>query len=142
MALGGAMLTFVGVGAQQRASDETKFRKLIDDYCAASPRQVLRPGPQSDFLRHRSVPVSRLEGIPRRRAEEFFANMSVGSLTAGKDLKITRRGAFARGTVSMHFTDKTKDGKTTETEIHYTGIWEKRGPLWLIVHEHLSAPMS
>jgi ketosteroid isomerase-like protein len=42
----------------------------------------------------------------------------------------------------MHFTDKTKDGKTTETEIRYTGIWEKRGPSWLIVHEHLSAPMS
>jgi ketosteroid isomerase-like protein len=42
----------------------------------------------------------------------------------------------------MHYTDKTKDGKATETEIRYTSIWEKRGPSWLIVHEHLSAPMS
>src|SRR5271169_1718744 len=35
MAVAGALLTFVGARAQQRASDDAKFRKLIDDYCAA-----------------------------------------------------------------------------------------------------------
>ena len=35
MALVGALLTFVGARAQQRASDEARFRTLIDAYCTA-----------------------------------------------------------------------------------------------------------
>jgi ketosteroid isomerase-like protein len=45
-------------------------------------------------------------------------------------------------TVPMHIALTTKDGKTKEAEIRYTGIWERRGSSWLIVHEHLSAPMG
>src|SRR3981081_4256404 len=35
VALAGAMLTFVGARAQQKASDDATFRRLIDSYCAA-----------------------------------------------------------------------------------------------------------
>jgi ketosteroid isomerase-like protein len=49
---------------------------------------------------------------------------------------------FAWTTVSMHFSEKTKHSKTTEIDVRYTGIWEKRGATWHIVHEHLSAPIS
>jgi ketosteroid isomerase-like protein len=42
----------------------------------------------------------------------------------------------------MHLIDKTKDGKTVELDIRYTGIWEKRGASWVLVHEHISAPLS
>ena len=35
MAFAGALLTFVGARAQQRASDDATFRKLTDAYCAA-----------------------------------------------------------------------------------------------------------
>jgi ketosteroid isomerase-like protein len=68
--------------------------------------------------------------------------MASGSLLAGNDLKVSRRGTVAWTTVSMHFSEKTKDGKNTEADIRYTGIWEKRGANWLLVHEHLSVPMS
>jgi ketosteroid isomerase-like protein len=74
--------------------------------------------------------------------KELFANMASGSLTPGKDLKVTRRGTLAWTTVSMHFSEKTKDGKSTETQVRYTGIWEKRGANWLLVHEHLSTPLG
>jgi ketosteroid isomerase-like protein len=45
-------------------------------------------------------------------------------------------------TVPMHLTEKTKDGKTSEMDLRYTGIWEKRGANWVLVHEHLSAPLA
>ncbi len=32
--------------------------------------------------------------------------------------------------------------QATETQVRYTGIWEKRGANWLLVHEHLSTPMG
>ena len=35
LALFGGSLTFVGARAQQKATEEATFRKLIDDYCAA-----------------------------------------------------------------------------------------------------------
>jgi ketosteroid isomerase-like protein len=35
-----------------------------------------------------------------------------------------------------------KNGTTLDTLVRYTGIWEKRGRTWLLVHEHLSAPLA
>jgi ketosteroid isomerase-like protein len=63
-------------------------------------------------------------------------------LTAGDDLRTTRRGDIAWTIVPMHFREKTKDGKVIEADLRYTGIWEKRGANWLVVHEHVSAPMA
>jgi len=56
--------------------------------------------------------------------------MQSGSLTAGKELKVTRRGNIAWTTVPMHFSAKMKDGKTIDTPVRYTGIWEKKGKTW------------
>src|SRR5258708_21698053 len=35
LALVGALLTFVGARAQQKATDDATFRKLVDNFCAA-----------------------------------------------------------------------------------------------------------
>ena len=145
----GALLTFVGARAQQRASDEATFRKLIDAYCAAwSTGNADAPAKfyaqDSNLVFYDLAPFAYHgwreyhEGVQK----EFLSNMESGSLTAGKDLKVTRRGTIAWTTVSMHFSEKTKDGKSSETEVRYTGIWEKRGKDWLLVHEHLSAPLG
>jgi len=149
LALVGALLTFVGARAQQQATDAANFGKLIDDYCASwSTLDVDKAAKfyakDAGLVFYDVAPFSYhgwkeyREGVQKN----LFANMVSGSLTAGKDLKVTRHGTVAWTTVSMHFTEKTKDGKTTETEIRYTGIWEKRGPSWVLVHEHLSAPLG
>jgi ketosteroid isomerase-like protein len=149
MAAAGALLTFVGARAQQRASDQATFRKLIDSYCAAwSTADADAPAKfyakDSGLVFYDLAPFAYHgwreyhDGVQK----EFFANMASGSLTAGKDLKVSRHGTFAWTTVSMHFSEKTKDGKTMEADVRYTGIWEKRGANWLLVHEHLSAPLG
>jgi ketosteroid isomerase-like protein len=149
LALMGGLLTFAGARAQQRASDEATFRKLIDGYCAAwSSGNADAPAKfyakENGLVFYDLAPFSYHgwkeyhDGVQK----ELFANMESGSLSAGKDLKVTRHGTFAWTTVSMHLSEKTKDGKAIEAEIRYTGIWEKRGTNWLLVHEHLSAPMG
>jgi ketosteroid isomerase-like protein len=149
LALIGGLLTFAGARAQQRASDEATFRKLIDSYCAAwSSGNADAPAKfyakENGLVFYDLAPFSYHgwkeyhDGVQK----EFFANMASGSLTAGKDLKVTRRGTVAWTTVAMHFSEKTKDGKSTEAQVRYTGIWEKRGANWLLVHEHLSAPLG
>jgi ketosteroid isomerase-like protein len=74
--------------------------------------------------------------------KEFLDGASEIKLTAGKDLRVTRRGMIAWTIVPMHLMEKSKNGKTTEMDLRYTGIWEKRGANWVIVHDHLSAPAA
>lgn len=57
------------------------------------------------------------------------------------DLKTTERGDVAWMTLTLHVTSVRKDGKTLELDCRHTLIWERRGGKWLIVHEHLSAPL-
>ncbi len=149
LAFAGGLLTFVGARAQQRASDDATFRRLIEGYCAAwSSGNAEAPArfyaKDNGLVFYDLAPFAYHgwkeyhDGVQR----ELFANMASGSLLPGRDLKVTRRGTLAWTTVSMHFSEKTRDGKTMETQVRYTGIWEKRGTNWLLVHEHLSTPMG
>jgi ketosteroid isomerase-like protein len=149
VALGGAMLTFVGARAQQKASDDVTFRKLIEGYCAAwSTGSAEAPAKfyakENGLVFYDVAPFAYHswkeyhDGVQK----EFLETAESLKLTAGKELKVTRRGMVAWTTVPMHLTEKSKDGKTSETDLRYTGIWEKRGANWVLVHEHLSTPMA
>lgn len=58
------------------------------------------------------------------------------------DLKVTRRGNVAWTTRTMRISAEMKEGKPLELDCRDTVIWEKRGGRWLIVHEHVSSPLS
>lgn len=71
----------------------------------------------------------------------------LGSFAAAKftpqdDLRVTRHGTIAWTTVTWHLSGKKKTGEAVEMDGRHTAIWELRGGHWLIVHEHLSAPLS
>jgi ketosteroid isomerase-like protein len=149
LAFFGGLLTFVGARAQQKATDDATFRKLIDDYCSAwstgNVSNAARFYAKDDSLIFYDVTPFSYTGWKEYAAgvqKAIFDNAASASLTAGKQLKVTRHGNIAWTTVPMHLSEKTKDGKSVELEIRYTGIWEKRGKNWLLVQEHLSAPLS
>ncbi len=149
MALIGGSLTFVGAYAEQKASDGATFRKLIDEYCAAwssgNPDNAAKFYAQEEgAVFYDLAPFSYHSWKEYRTGvqKEFFDTTAAASLTAGKDLKVTRRGSLAWVTVPMHLSMTGKDGKKTEAEVRYTGIWERRGAKWVTVHEHLSVPMG
>jgi ketosteroid isomerase-like protein len=145
----GGLLTFAGARAQQKASDDATFRKLIDGYCAAwssgNPANAAKYYAQdSGFVFYDLAPFQ-YNGWKEYAIgvqKEFLDSASSLSLTAGKELKAARRGNLAWTTVPMQLVDKTKDGNTIELQVRYTGIWEKRGKNWLLVHEHLSVPLA
>jgi ketosteroid isomerase-like protein len=147
--LGVVLLTFVAALAQRAANDDPTFRKLTNDYCAAwstgNTEMVAKFYAQDgDVIFYDVTPFSYhgwkeyAPGVHKAlldSAEEI-------KLTAGDDLRATRRGDVAWTTVPMHFHEKTKDGKVIEADLRYTGIWEKRGSNWVLVHEHISTPMA
>ena len=148
-ALAGALLTFVGARAQQKATDDAKFRKLTDDFCAAwstgsaeAPAKFYAKDTGLVFYDVAPFAYHGWKEFHDGVQKEFLDSASEIKLTAGKDLKVTRRGTIAWTTVPMHLLEKSKNGKTTEMDLRYTGIWEKRGPSWVIVHDHLSAPAA
>jgi ketosteroid isomerase-like protein len=143
----GALLTFAGARAQQKATDDAVFRKLIDDYCAAwSSGNADTPAKfyaKEDSLVFYDIAPFSYHGWKEYRLgvqKEFLESAASIKLTAGKDLKVTRRGNIAWLTVPMHLSEVSKDGKSSEMEVRYTGILERRGKNWLLVHEHLSVP--
>jgi len=145
----GALVTFVGARAQQIASDDATFRKLIDGYCAAwssgNPANAAKFYAKDNNLVFYDLAPFSYSGWKEYDAgvrKEFLDNAASASLTAGKELKVTRHGNIAWTTVPMHISVKMKDGKTIDSPVRYTGIWEKRGKTWLLVHEHLSVPMG
>jgi ketosteroid isomerase-like protein len=149
LALFGGSLTFVGARAQQRATEEATFRKLIDDYCGAwssgNPDNAAKYYVQEEGAVFYDVAPFSYHSWKEYRAgvqKEFFDNLASAKLTAGKDLRVTKRGPIAWTTVPMHLTTVSKDGKTSEYELRYTGIWERRGAHWLLVHEHISTPLG
>lgn len=145
----GAMLTFVGARAQQKASDDATFRKLIDGYCAAwssgNPDNAAKFYAKDANLTFYDLAPFSYTGwkeYEEGTRDLFSANVESIALTAEKDLKTTRHGNIAWTTVSMHALAKMKNGTTLDTPVRYTGIWEKRGKNWVLVHEHLSAPLA
>ena len=149
IAFSGGLLTFAGARAQQKATDTATFRKLIDNYCAAwSSGDVASAAKfyaKDDGLVFYQVSPFSYDGWKEYAPgaqKEFLETAASISLTAGKELKVTRHGNIAWMTVPMHLSEKTKDSKTLDVNIRYTGIWEKRGATWLLVHEHLSVPLG
>jgi ketosteroid isomerase-like protein len=149
LALGIVLLTFVVALAQQQSNDNSTFRKLIDDYCAAwSTGNTDAPAKfyaQDDNVIFYDVTPFSYHGWKEYAPGVHKALLDGAAeikLTAGDDLRATRRGSVAWTVVPMHFREKTKDGKVIEADLRYTGIWEKRGSNWLLVHEHVSVPMA
>jgi len=59
-------------------------------------------------------------------------------LKLGDDLAIHRNGKLAWVTATLPTDLKLKNGSPTTVPIRWTSIWEKRGPTWLMLHEHVS----
>ncbi len=67
-----------------------------------------------------------------------FASMKV---TPNTDIEVTRKGKIVWTTMTFHLSAKAKDGTMLDADGRHTIIWEKRKDKWLIVHEHISAPL-
>lgn len=73
--------------------------------------------------------------------KKAFADFASLKLTLGNDLRATQRGNLAWTTATWQGQLFRKDGGNMAVEGRWTGVWEKRGKEWLLVHEHMSMPL-
>jgi ketosteroid isomerase-like protein len=74
-------------------------------------------------------------------AKKLFTEYKSIHLQLGPDFTPHRNGNTAWATSTWRFDTVSTDGKKESLECRWTVVWEKRGNDWLIVHEHVSAPL-
>ena len=141
------------VSAQKKPSNaktalEAEFKTMIAEYYAAwstlDPDKAAKYYAKDADLIFFDVAPLKYNGWGEYRAgviKAFTEVMSSGKLTPNSDLKINQRGNLVWTTLTFHLSATPKTGGAMEIECRHTAIWEKRGSKWLIVHEHLSAPL-
>src|SRR5260370_8098272 len=141
LAIAGGLLTFVGARAQQKATDDATFRKVVDSFCAAwstgtaeAPAKFYAKDSGLVFYDVAPFAYHGWKEFHDGVQKEFLDNASEIKLTAGKDLRVTRRGVIGWTIVPMHLMGKTKKGKNTKMDPRDTGNWGKRGARSLPVH--------
>ena len=74
----------------------------------------------------------------RKNIQKSFGETESLSLTLNDDLRVTVLGSMALTTATGHLSSKNKDGKSFDSNIRFSGVWEKKGKLWLVIHDHWS----
>ena len=152
-----ALLTGAAASAQTKpaaskpapeAAFTSEFKKMIAEYYTAwstlNPDNAAKYYAKDADIDFFDVAPLKYKSWSEYRAgviKAFTEPMISGKLTPNDDLKVKRRGNIAWTTVTFHLSAKPKAGSALEVECRHTAIWEKRGSKWLIVHEHVSAPL-
>ena len=125
-----------------------EFKKMIEAYYTAwstlNPDNAARfYAKDADIVFYDVAPLKYNAWSEYRAGviKAFTEPMLSGKLTPNDDLKVTQRGNIVWTTVTFHLSAKPKAGGAMEVDCRHTAIWEKRGGKWLIVHEHVSAPL-
>ncbi len=133
--------------AQRPSNDMAEFKAMIDRYYAAW--NTLNPenaGPfyakDADLVFYDLAPLKYNSWNEYSNGvKNVFKDFESLKLTPSNDLKVTRRGDIAWTTLTFHLSGKLKAGGMMEADARHTAIWEERHGKWVIVHEHVSAPL-
>jgi ketosteroid isomerase-like protein len=71
----------------------------------------------------------------------FEPNRSI-KLRLNDDLRVHRRGSLAWATVTFGADMVSKQGAASHLDGRWTMVLEKRAKGWIVVHEHVSAPLG
>ena len=71
-----------------------------------------------------------------------LADFKTAKFTVNDDVELHPAGQYVWGTSTVKEDATMKSGKREMGTFRWTVVFEKQGGKWLIVHEHISAPMQ
>lgn len=131
----------------QNASDTAEFKTLIQHYWEAwstlNPDNAAAMYSQDADAVFFDVAPMKYNGWGEYKegVKKVFSSATTAAIAPNDDLKVTRRGSIAWTSNTFHGTINQKEGQPIQLNGRHTAIWEKRGGHWIIVHEHVSAPL-
>jgi ketosteroid isomerase-like protein len=78
----------------------------------------------------------------RKTVTGVLAGYKAATFTVNDDAQIHNAGPLVWGTATIKTDMTEKTGKRDMGTFRWTVIWQKEDGKWLIVHEHVSAPLS
>jgi ketosteroid isomerase-like protein len=74
--------------------------------------------------------------------QDVVSGYKSAKFTVNDDAAIHPHGDLVWGTATVKEEMTTKAGKVEMGNFRWTVVWENQGGKWLIVHEHVSAPLQ
>ena len=74
--------------------------------------------------------------------KNVLAQWQTMKATVNDDAAVRANGDLYWGTATVHLDIAPKQGNPMALDVRWTALWQKRGKQWLIVHEHVSAPLQ
>lgn len=78
----------------------------------------------------------------QKSVTQVLADYKSGHFTVNDDAELHPAGNYVWGTATIKEEMVHKDGKIDMGNFRWTVVFEKQGGKWVIVHEHVSAPMQ
>jgi ketosteroid isomerase-like protein len=147
---GFSLLLLIAGGAlaqADKAGDDAEFKGLIQRYWKAW--STLNPDNAAPlYAKDADAVFFDVAPLKYNGWEEYkqgvlkvFGGAAKAVFTPNDDLKVTRRGSIVWTSGTFHAIVTQKGGQIMDFVGRHTAIWEKRGGHWIIVHEHVSAPL-
>ncbi len=74
----------------------------------------------------------------QKSIERSFDSIAELKLSLNDDLNAIVSDGMALTTATGHISYKMKNGESFESNIRFTGVWEKKGGQWKLIHDHWS----
>ncbi|HUK23210.1 MAG TPA: nuclear transport factor 2 family protein [Terriglobales bacterium] len=125
------------------APDKALMQKIWDGWATLDPANVAQyyaSGPHTFF----DIAPVKYDSWDEYQAgvKNVLADYKSATCTVNDDAVVHVHGDLAWGTATIKTDLEHKSGKRDLATMRWTVIWEKQGGKWLIVHEHVSEPLS
>jgi ketosteroid isomerase-like protein len=129
--------------ARTGVPDKALMQKIWDGWGTLDPNNVAQYYDKSpDNVFYDITPVKYDGWEEYQKGTAALRDMfNSAKFTVNDDARVHSSGDGALGTATVAAQLTGKDGKTQNTTLRWTVVWASQGGQWLIVHEHVSAPL-
>ena len=125
------------------APDKAYLQKIWDGWSTLDPANVAKYYATGPHVFFDIAPLKYTAGMNMRRAcRDVVAGYKSAKFTLNDDVTIHPHGDLVWATATVDEEMTTKAGKVEMGNFRWTAIFENEDGKWLIVHEHVSAPLQ
>lgn len=129
--------------AKTAGPDKAHLQKIWDGWSTLNPDNVAQfyaTGPHV-FFDIAPLKYSSWDEY-QKGVRQVLADFKSAKFTVNDDAELHPAGRYVWGTATVNEEMTHKDGKTDKGTFRWTVVFEQQGGKWLVVHEHISAPLQ
>ena len=135
--------TAKSMAATASGPDKAHLQKIWDGWSTLDPANVAQfyaSGPHT-FFDIAPLKYSSWDEY-QKGVRQVLADFKSAKFTVNEDADLHSAGKYVWGTATVKEEMTHKDGKVDTGTFRWTVVFERQGAKWLVVHEHISAPLQ